>query len=412
MRWVWSDLMNAFRSMSGAKSRTALATLGIVIGVMSVLAVSSIGASAQQLIVGQVTSAGGDLVGIIPGGSQDDGPPPIAFGIITTTLTRGDVDALSRLSGIQAISAYVRATKTVSYLGDGIVASVNGVEPAYLEVEDVEVGEGRFFDQGEVENFARVAVVGPEIRRKLTPPDGSLIGDRIRVGETAFTVIGEIAERGSSFFQNQDEVVFVPVTTAQRLIQGQAHIDYARAKSDGTLSLEALKDAIRVELRMLHGIDDPSKDDFSVRSTDQAVAILGGITGAIKAFLIAVTAVSLLVGGVNVMNVMYIAVKERTREIGLRKALGASSRRILAQFLVESAVMSSIGGFVGASLGAALTWGVALAVNTTGYDWEFILPASLLFQAVLIATIVGIVFGVSPAFAAAKKDPIAAIRDE
>lgn len=406
------DVVNALRAMGASMSRTVLATLGIVIAVMSVLAVSSIGASAQNLVISQVTSFGGNLLVVIPGGSQKDQPPPLAYGVVVTTLTKADVDSLGKVPGISAISPYVVATESVRYSKDAHVLQVVGVNEQFVKVEDVPISEGRFFDKSEADGFARVAVIGAGITKKLAPGRKSLVGDRILIGGQAFQVVGQIGARGSSAFQNYDEAIYVPVSTAQRTLKGINYVNAARARLDGTVPVDTVKADVAQVLRQRHRITDPSKDDFSIRTTDEALAILGSVTGAIKWFLILVTSIALLVGGINVMNVMYVAVKERTREIGLRKALGANRGRILFQFMVESALMSFIGGLVGALLGTGFTFVVAIVIRHLGYSWDFILPFSTVVEALVVATLIGIVFGVSPALSASRMDPITALRDE
>jgi len=352
-----ADIRAAFGSLAAAKSRTALTMLGVVIGILSVFTVSSVGESAQRLIVSQVSSLGTNLIAVIPGASPENGPPPIAFGIVTTTLTRADAEALARIPHVQAVTSYVRASQPVTYRGDSAGTSVTGTDASYPEVEGAEVAEGRFFTEAEVRSFSRVAVLGAGVAEKLGRDEVSMIGKDVRIKNTSYSVVGVLKERGSVFFQDQDDLVIVPVTTAQKLVAGVSHVDFVRLKVDNASNNEKVKEDIRRTLRRRHNISDPGKDDFSVRSTDQAAAILSGVTGALKWFLLAITAISLLVGGVNIMNIMFVAVRERTREIGLRKALGARRGRILFQFLVESAAISFIGGVVGLALAFGVAYG-------------------------------------------------------
>lgn len=403
------ELKYSLRSLAASKSRTFLTMLGIVIGVMSVLAVSSVGLSAQLLIIGQVSSLGSNLIGILPGGSQETGPPPLAFGIVTTTLTRDDVKAISEIPNVVAASSYVRSNESVSALGDSVSTNVNGVDETLPRVEDMSVAKGRFLNAGDIASFGRVAVLGDTVASELFA-NSEPVGRTVRIKGFTFEVIGVAAERGSAFFQDQDDQVYIPSTTAMRLIRGISYVTFARLKVDDPAHVAAVKADVSRTLGRRHHIADPAKYDFSVRSTDTAIGILGGITGALKAFLLAVTAVSLLVGGINIMNIMYVTVRERTSEIGLRKALGARRSRILTQFLAESGFISLVGGIVGVAFGIGLTAAVAFGATKFGYAWEFVVPVSAVAESLGISVAVGLIFGMAPAVTASRLEAIQALR--
>ncbi|HTK05455.1 MAG TPA: ABC transporter permease [Candidatus Eisenbacteria bacterium] len=405
------DFVYSFRTLAASKSRTFLTMLGIIIGVMSVLAVISVGLSAQQLVVGQVKSLGSNLVGILPGGGQDTGPPPIAFGIVTTSLKIADADVLRDLPHIEAVTPYVRRSQTLSAGTHSSTATVSGVNEDLIRVEDFSIGDGRFLSSEDVNGFGRVVVLGYKTADTLFPGGGA-VGQFVRIKGSQFEVIGVMAKRGTAFFQDQDDQAIIPVTTAQKFVAGVDYVTFVRAKIDAAENIDAAIDDIRRTLRRRHGISDPAKDDFTVRSAATAVDILGNVTGAIKGFLLIVTAISLIVGGINIMNVMFVAVRERTREIGLRKALGAHPTRILLQFLMESAMISFMGGAIGTALGVLVTWGVAKAIAGLGYDWQFVVPLSGVTWSLGISVTIGLVFGVWPAASAARLEPISALRYE
>lgn len=405
------DVAQAFRNLAASKSRTVLTTLGIIIGVMSVVAVSSVGRSAQGLVLGQVTAFGSNLVGILPGSSEEDGPPAAAMGIVTTSFTERDYRAIRETPHVVAGSPYVRTAESIAYEEKAFITGVSGNGEELPELEDAEVAEGRFFDRRDVEATSRYVVLGHKVADKLGFV-GSPIGKQVRIKGLAFQVIGVMKERGSAFFQDQDDTVFVPVTAAQKLLVGIDYVNFARLKVDAAENVAGVVREVGDTLRRRHHIKDAAKDDFSIRSANQAVELLGNVTGAINGFLIVVTAVSLLVGGVNIMNIMYVAVRERTREIGLRKALGAKPRRILVQFLAESAAVSFLGGLVGLLLGTLVALLVSVVAVKSGLDWQFAFSGSASALALAVSIGIGLGFGVGPAVSASKLDAIEALRYE
>ncbi len=404
-------LKQTFQILAAQKSRSFLTMFGIVIGVAAVISIMAVGASAQNLLLDQVRALGSNIVGVLPGASDENAPPASVFGIEVTTLTYQDGLAIQDLKHVIGVCAYVKGRGTVSYFRESEDYDYNGVSENYPQIEDTSVAKGRFFKQGEVNALARVAVIGNQVKEELFKSEDA-IGKKIKINQVSFRVIGVMKKRGTAAFQNQDNQIFIPIKTAQKILLGIDHLAFLRAKIDNIENIDLVISQIKETLRYRHNIQDPAKDDFSVRSTDQALAMLGTITDALKMFLAAVAAISLIVGGVGIMNIMFVVVNERTREIGLRKAVGATQKNILFHFLVESMIITLIGGIFGIIFGLLIALGIFIGVNAYGYDWQYIITPFSIIISTLTAIIVGLVFGLWPASRASKLDPINALRYE
>jgi len=409
--YFFNVLKLTFQNLLLRKSRSFLTMLGIIIGVAAVISIMAVGASAQDLLLAQVRAMGSDLIAVMPGPSEEGGPPAALFGIEITTLTREDALAIEELPSIIAACAYAKGRGTMSFLNKTNDFDYTGVSANYLEVEDTSVMKGRFIKQEEVDSLARVVVLGSQVKEELFGRDNP-IGQRIKINQIGFRVIGVMNERGTAAFQNQDEQVFIPIKTAQKILLGIDHLALIRAKISKSENTDLAISQIENILRFRHHINDPIKDDFSVRSAAQALDILGSITQALKMFLAMVAAISLIVGGIGIMNIMFVVVNERTREIGLRKALGAKRKTILFQFLIESAAMTLIGGIMGIALGISIAYAVTIGVNYFGYDWKFIVTPLSVFVSSFMAISIGLIFGLWPANRASKLNPIEALRYE
>jgi putative ABC transport system permease protein len=287
-----------------------------------------------------------------------------------------------------------------------------GVVPWFFENQKIYVQTGRMIDDADNEGAKQVAMLGSDIREKLFGQNDPL-GKRIKIGDQHFTVVGTVRPIGSQFFQNVDERIYVPFKTA-RQVTGQKYVNYITMQStvDPELALEDVKLLLRQRHKIDNPKDDPKKDDFGVRTSAQANDILGGVSMGLTLFITTIASISLLVGGIGIMNIMIVSVTERTREIGLRKAVGATKRDILLQFLAEAVVFTLVGGFIGAVGGIALAWFVAAIVARILATYVFVVSWNSLLAAFVMATATGIIFGIAPARRAANLSPMESLRYE
>ncbi|TXH01472.1 MAG: FtsX-like permease family protein [Candidatus Moraniibacteriota bacterium] len=404
----------AYRSLLASKTRFLLTVLGVVIGVAAVIMVMAIGASAQALVLSQIQKVGTNLVAVLPGASEENGPPAQALGIITTSFTLDDVRALREKRNVphlEEFSGYVTGTGTVESRSESFESSFQGVSPSMVSIEAMRVSEGRFFFSEEETDLSRVAVLGATRAKELFPY-GSPIGETIKIKDNPFRVVGVLEERGSAAFSSPDTLIYVPLVTAQKILLGIDYLNFGRGKVDKPENIERTRADITTLLRDRHDIEEGEESDFSVRSTAAALSLLTGITNALRYFLIAIASLSLLVGGIGIMNSMLIAVSQRVREIGLRKAVGARPVHIINQFLIESAFITLLGGIIGIAFGVAIAFIAALIIPRLGYEWEFLVPPISIAIGFSVSLIIGIVFGLYPALKAARISPMEALRYE
>ena len=399
-------LRMAMRSILKNKMRTMLTMLGIVIGVGAVIVMVAIGNGAQSQIKRQISSLGTNLIVVTAGSAQQGG---VSQGAQTfNRLTIDDVDAIKRDATLLAAVSPVIVTRTQVVAGSGNWrAEVNGVSTDYLTIRDWAVSSGALFTDDDVAAKRTVLLLGATVARNLFP-DGDPVGMEIRLGKTPFTVVGVLAPKGQTANgSDQDDVVLVPYTTAQTRLNGFSFLGQILASASSPSQLQAAQDEIRGIMRDAHGIPPGGADDFTVRDQTAIATAATSTSSIMTSLLAAIASISLIVGGIGIMNIMLVSVTERTREIGIRMAIGARGADVMLQFLVESIVMCLLGGLVGLAAGVG---GATLVAHFTG--WSIATPVSAIFLAIGFSAAVGIVFGFYPARKAAALDPIQALRFE
>jgi putative ABC transport system permease protein len=409
------SVQTAVRGLKHAKLRSFLTMLGIVIGIGSVILLMSIGSSAQQLILNQVKSIGSNLIVIIPGATKSGrlSSPASVQGIIIKTLTQRDLDALGREPSVARATAEVRGQAKIVYENNDETATYEGVTANFFEIRKYNVVNGYPFTDSDVQSFNHVAVIGSALADRLFGAQNPL-GKVIRLRDISFRVVGVLEKKGvGPFGIDQDSLVLLPMSVAQKQLLGIDYFNVISVEANEAYTIDFAKARITDVIRRSHGITDPAKDDFTIQTQEDILSILGNITSILQIFLTAIASISLIVGGIGIMNIMYVAVVERTREIGLRKAVGATNRDILEQFLSEAVILTFIGGVVGIAGGAFFTvliyFGVIYFANIA---WVFSLPVSAILLAVLVSTVIGVVFGIYPAHRASKLNPTEALRYE
>lgn len=401
-------LEETYSALSGNKVRSGLTMLGIIIGISSVIAMVSIGQGAQGTIQSNIQSIGSNLIVVSPGAQRGAGVQVSSGRGSSRTLTQADADALSKeLTYAKAVAPELSSRYQVTSKGKNTNTTVDGTLPSYPTVRNIEIEEGSFISEQNVKNASKVAVLGPTTRDDLFGEGSAAVGQTIRIKGIEFKIIGVTKAKGGSGFSNQDDIIYIPITTAQRFLVGDTYVTSISVQAIDADSMTLAQEQITTILLERHKIKDPQLADFSTFNQADIVAAASSVTQTFTVLLAAVAGISLLVGGIGIMNMMLTTVTERTREIGLRKAIGAKAKDINTQFLMEAVALTFVGGTIGIILGYI----VAFAVQQLGIIQTTVSPSSVLL-AFGVSALIGIIFGYYPAKRASRLNPIDALRYE
>jgi len=398
----WQVVIVAFRGILANKLRTVLTMLGIIIGVAAIIAMLSIGEGAKKQVLESISRFGTNLLRVRPGAAR--------LGHIRTgaveTLTTADAEALSQISGVSRISPSVGNMSQVKYANKNSTTMITGTTQAYFEINNFPVASGRAIDATDLKLMKRVADIGTTVKKELFG-DGPALGEEIKIEGQTFLVVGVMSSKGQTSWYDPDDQIFVPITTSQRRLFNQDFVSDIYVQVGLVDDIPMVKAEIERILRARHRIATGVESDFSVRDFSEFVNTMKQTSQTFAYLLSGIAAVSLLVGGIGVMNIMLVSVTERTREIGIRMAVGARRSDIMRQFLIEALVISVTGGLIGIALGMSM----GLLISRLG-EWETVITPYSVILGFVFSVLIGLVFGLYPARKAAHMDPIEALRYE
>ncbi len=405
----------ASNSLNAHRSRTLLTILGIVIGVSAIMGIVSIGKGAEGVILKQLGGMGADMIVIRPG-KEPKGFSDLTDTIFADSLKNSDIIALSKKSnvpGLEKIAPGVFVSANVSYEKKIYRPTILGWDPSFMgDIFNIYPAKGAFFTKDDIRSNNSVAVIGSEVKIKLFG-DMPALGRKIKIKDKKFRVVAVLPPHGQVAFFNIDKTVIVPPTTAQKYLLGINYYNEILIKAKNPEVVGRVERDIKATLRETHNITDPKNDDFFVVTPSGMIKQIGNILNMLTIFLSSVVAIALVVGGIGVMNIMLVSVTERTSEIGLRKALGATTRDILLQFLTEAVLLTVIGGVIGILFGLLFSFTISIVMtNLYNFSWPFVFPVFASLLGLFVSVFVGIVFGIYPARQASLKSPMEALRYE
>ena len=406
----------SFRTLKINKMRSALTMLGIVIGVGSVILMMSLGNGAQNLVVGQVASMGSNNIYIELGSPAGSMSQQVIDQLGKVNLKASDAEAIAKNPNVEKVSSMIYGNGIASYLGEDKKITFMGIDEEAMDISNLSIADGRGISKDDVGSMARIVVLGHKLARDLFGEDDP-VGKTIRIKKLTLRVVGILEEKGGQLFQTFDDYAYIPLTTVQKLLMGVDYINAILVKAKNEKVIDQVVEDARIILRERHGIYNPegdlTKDDFKVMSQVEMASMLTQITSALTIFLSLIAAIALIVGGIGIMNIMLVSVTERTKEIGLRKAVGAKNKDILNQFLLEAITLTLLGGLIGFIGGTLISFMASIILTRVlQSSWAFTIPLGAVILSLVVATVIGLIFGIYPAKKAAKLSPIEALRHE
>lgn len=414
MNNIFSKIESALTSLMRQKSRTILTIIAVAIGIASLIIMISAGNGLKSMVLSELEVYGTNVINMevrIPGKGTMGSASGMSSGVTITTFKNSDVDAISKLSNVDKYYSYVTGQEIIRYEGNNKIIIIFGYGANAPLVEKIKVKEGRFYTVEEEELITPVIVLGSSIKQFLFG-DNDAIGKRVTLRNISFRVVGVIEERGASFGLDMDSMVYVPTLVMQKRLLNTDYIMGLSVSVKDVLKIDETRDEIIELLRERHDINHPDEDDFEVMTMAEAQEMVGAVFSAITLLLLVIAAVSLLVGGVGITNIMYVSVAERTFEIGLRRAIGAKRSDILWQFLAEATILTFLGGVLGVIIGIAVSYLIYYVAVSFGINWSFGISIFSVIMALMFSAFIGVVAGVYPAREASKTDPINALRKE
>jgi len=414
MNKIFNQIKLAFDSLMRQKSRTILTIIAVAIGIGSLIVMISAGDGLKGMVLSELEVYGSDMVNVevrVPEKGGMGSGADMVQGVIITTLKNSDVDEIRKLDNVEALFTYVIGQEAIKYQGEAKSVMIFGYGAEAPLIENIPIEYGRFYTVEEEESISPVIVLGSKIKDDLFGEDDA-VGKNVYVRGKSFRVVGVLEERGATFGMSMDSMVYIPTKVMQKKMLGTDYVMGVSVKVGDDSKINQVKEELQALLMERHDITDPEKNDFEVMTMDDAKGMMNTVLTSITALLVVISAVSLLVGGVGITNIMYVSVIERTFEIGLRRAVGAKREDILYQFIYEAGVLTFLGGLIGVIGGILVSFLIYIAAVSFGINWSFAVSPLSVILSLLFSGFIGIFFGVYPAKKASNMDPINALRQE
>lgn len=414
MNKIFLQIESAFVSLMRQRSRTILTIIAVAIGIASLIIMIAAGNGLKAMVLKELEIYGSDMINVevrVPGKGSAGSAMSSATGVNITTFKNKDVEEIRKSCNIEALFSYVTGQEIIKYQGEAKSAMIYGYGADAPLIEKLPIDTGRFYSPDEENSLAAVVVLGSKLKTDLFGDDDA-VGKSVYVRGKPFRVVGVLKERGASFGFNMDALAYIPTLTMQKKLLGTDYVIGIAAKVKDESKMEDTKQNLIFLMRDLHGINNPDEDDFEVMTMADAQNMVGTVLSAITLLLAIIAAVSLVVGGVGITNIMYVSVIERTFEVGLRRAVGAKRQDILWQFLMEAGILTFLGGVLGVIIGAGISFLIYYVAISFGINWSYAVSPLSVVLSLLFSAFIGMFFGVYPAQKAANMDPINALRQE